>query len=99
MKEIIVEIKNEQGIHVRPATQIANIVQKYKIPLEIQKVEGSEIVDGKNVFGVMTLAVEKGEKLRLRSILQSNDEKELQNEEKLLQELKNLIENDKFFEK
>ena len=33
MKEIIVEIKNEQGLHARPAALIANIAKKYNVKL------------------------------------------------------------------
>ena len=39
MKEIVVEIKNEQGVHARPAGQIVNIAKRYKVTLEIEKIE------------------------------------------------------------
>ena len=102
MKEIIVEIKNDQGVHARPSGQIVNIAKKY----EIEKVfeneqaennkEENEKIDGKNVFGVMMLGAEKGEKLRLRAISENggNPEEEI----KLLEELRQLIEINKFFE-
>ena len=51
MKEIIVEIKNEQGIHARPSGQIVNIAKKYNATLEIEKVlenERAENNKGKN---------------------------------------------------
>ena len=106
MKEIIVEIKNEQGVHARPSGQIVNIAKKYNATLEIEKVleneraennKGkNEKVDGKNVFGVMMLGAEKGEKLKLRAISENggNPEEEI----KLLEELRQLIEINKFFE-
>ena len=106
MKEIIVEIKNEQGIHARPSGQIVNIAKKYNATLEIEKVleneraennKGkNEKIDGKNVFGVMMLGAEKGEKLKLRAISENggNPEEEI----KLLEELRQLIEINKFFE-
>jgi len=106
MKEIIVEIKNEQGIHARPSGQIVNIAKKYNATLEIEKVleneraennKGkNEKVDGKNVFGVMMLGAEKGEKLKLRAI--SENEENPKEEAKLLEELRQLIEINKFFE-
>jgi len=49
-----------------------------------------EEVDAKNVFGIMTLGAEQGEKLTL--IADGEDENEL------LENLKKLIEVDKFFE-
>ena len=106
MKEIIVEIKNEQGVHARPSGQIVNIAKKYNVALEIEKVlenkqtkdnkEENEKIDGKNVFGVMMLGAEKGEKLRLRAIEENGENPE--EEEKLLEELRQLIEVNKFFE-
>ena len=106
MKEIIVEIKNEQGIHARPSGQIVNIAKKYNATLEIEKVleneraennKGkNEKVDGKNVFGVMMLGAGKGEKLRLRAISENGENPE--EEAKLLEELRQLIEINKFFE-
>ena len=106
MKEIIVEIKNEQGIHARPSGQIVNIAKKYNATLEIEKVleneraennKGkNEKVDGKNVFGVMMLGAGKGEKLRLRAISENGGNPE--EEAKLLKELRQLIEINKFFE-
>ena len=106
MKEIIVEIKNEQGIHARPSGQIVNIAKKYNATLEIEKVleneraennKGkNEKIDGKNVFGAMMLGAEKGEKLKLRAILENGENPE--EEAKLLEELRQLIEINKFFE-
>lgn len=106
MKEIIVEIKNEQGIHARPSGQIVNIAKKYNTTLEIEKVleneraennKGkNEKVDGKNVFGVMMLGAEKGEKLKLRAISENGENPK--EEAKLLEELRQLIEINKFFE-
>ena len=106
MKEIIVEIKNEQGIHARPSGQIVNIAKKYNATLEIEKVleneraennKGkNEKVDGKNVFGVMMLGAVKGEKLKLRAISENGENPE--EEAKLLEELRQLIEINKFFE-
>ena len=96
MTEIVVEIKNEQGLHARPAGQIVNIAKKYDLILEIEKIGEIETVDGKNVFGVMSLGAGKGDKLRFRAI--SKNEENIENEKKLLEELKKIIEVDKFFE-
>ena len=97
MKEIIVEIKNEQGVHARPAGQIVSIAKRYNLTLEIEKIGENEVVDGKNVFGVMTLGAAKGEQLKLRAISENGENTE--EESKLLEELRQMIEIDKFFEK
>ena len=96
MTEIIVEIKNEQGLHARPSGQIVNIAKKYNLTLEIEKVGENEIVNAKNVFGVMMLGAAKWEKLKFRAI--SKNEENIEDEKKLLEELKKIIEVDKFFE-
>lgn len=88
MKILEVEIKNEQGVHARPVTLIARLAKKYKSTLKIKRKD--EEVDAKNVFGIMTLGAEQGEKLTL--IADGEDENEL------LENLKKLIEVDKFFE-
>ena len=97
MKEIVVEIKNEQGLHARPSGQIVSIAKKYNLKLEIEKIGENEVVDGKNVFGVMTLGAAKGEQLKLRAVSENGESSD--EESKLLNELRQLIEIDKFFEK
>lgn len=88
MKILEVEIKNEQGVHARPATLIARLAKKYKSTLKIKRKD--EEIDAKNVLGIMTLGAEQGEKFML--IADGEDENEL------LENLKNLIEINKFFE-
>ena len=97
MKEIIVEIKNEQGLHTRPAALIVNIAKKYNVNLEIEKIGENEVIDGKSVIGVMTLGAAEGERLKLRAV--SDDGNNTGEESKLLEELRQLIEINKFFEK
>ena len=97
MKEIIVEVKNEQGLHARPAALIANIAKKYNVKLEIEKIGENEVIDGKNVMGIMILGAAKGEKLKLKAV--SENENSIEEENRLLEELRQLIEIDKLFEK
>ena len=97
MKEIIVEIKNEQGLHARPAALIANIAKKYNVKLEIEKIGENEVIDGKNVMGIMILGAAKGEKLKLKVV--SENENSIEEENRLIEELRQIIEIDKIFEK
>ena len=97
MNEIIVEIKNEQGLHARPAALIVNIAKKYNVKLEIEKIGENEVIDGKNVMGIMILGAAKEEKLKLKAV--SENENSIEEENRLLEELRQLIEIDKFFEK
>ena len=97
MKEIIVEIKNEQGLHARPAALIVNIAKKYNVKLEIEKIGENEVIDGKNVMGIMILGAAKGEKLKLKAV--SENENSIEEENRLLEEFRQLNEIDKCFEK
>ncbi len=58
-----VQIKNELGIHARPATMIVKTATKYRSDLRIIK-DDMEI-NGKSIMGVMTLAAEHNSELEL----------------------------------
>ena len=88
MRELIVELKNEQGLHARPSAEIVKIVRKYNSELRIIKDDIE--VDGSSIMELMTLVAEKGQKLILKA--DGEDEKEL------LDILQKFIEVDKFFE-
>jgi len=60
-KEVV--IINNAGLHTRPAATIVKIAAKYKCEFFIHK-DGMHI-NGKSIIGVMTLAAEKGSKLKL----------------------------------
>lgn len=56
-----IEIKNEQGIHARPAGMISNLAMKFKSDIKLVK-DGYE-VNAKSIMGLLTLAAGKGSKL------------------------------------
>ncbi len=97
MKELIVEIKNEQGLHTRPVKLIVQTVRKYSSKLHVRRIDSTsadtECVSGDDLLGLLSLAVLKGEKLLLAA--NGKDEKD---EEEMLKELFNLIEIKKFGE-
>lgn len=72
MIEKEVQIINNAGLHTRPAATIVKIAAKYDADFFIHK-DGMNI-NGKSIIGVMTLAAEKGSKLRLT--FDGRDEKE-----------------------
>ena len=63
MIERVVTIKNNTGLHTRPAATLVKIASKFKSDFFISK-DGYEI-NGKSIIGVMTLAAEKGSALTL----------------------------------
>ncbi|NOZ62772.1 MAG: HPr family phosphocarrier protein [Calditrichaeota bacterium] len=59
-----VTVKNKEGLHARPATQLVKIASKFKSEVALAK-NGLE-VNGKSIMGVMTLAAALGTELTLQ---------------------------------
>ena len=58
-------IKNKLGIHVRPATQIVNIANKFDSNISIKK-DNME-VNGKSIMGILMLAASQGSMVVIRT--------------------------------
>lgn len=58
-------VKNDRGLHTRPATEFVKLASKYKcdLRLKFRKME----VNGKSLLGILMLAATKGSKLRLEA--------------------------------
>ncbi|WP_234572310.1 HPr family phosphocarrier protein [Rhodohalobacter sp. 614A] len=67
-----VVVKNESGLHARPASVLVKTASRFKSDFFI-KMYGYK-VNGKSILGVMTLAAESGAEMEL--ILEGPDEKE-----------------------
>ena len=78
-----VSVKNESGLHARPASMLVKTASKFKSDFFI-KMYGYK-VNGKSILGVMTLAAESGAEMEL--VLDGPDEKEA------LKEITELFEN------
>jgi len=65
MIEVLIEVKNEHGVHARPATKLAQLAGKYSAQLTVIN-KGME-ADAKSVISVMMLAAVKGTMLTLRA--------------------------------
>ena len=61
--EVVVML--EHGLHLSPAAQIVKTAQAYRSSLIIQK--GDRRIDGKSMLDLMTLAAERGSRLRLEA--------------------------------
>ncbi len=57
-------IKNEQGLHARPAALFVQIANKYESDVMLKK--GKQEVNGKSIMGLLTLAAGKGNTIRLK---------------------------------
>lgn len=58
-----ITIKNESGLHARPAALFVQIANKYDCEINVQK--GKQKVNGKSIMGIMMLAAEKGSKISI----------------------------------
>lgn len=68
----MVEVRNEQGLHARPADMFVRQAKQYDAQIEIIK-EG-ERFDGKSILSLMTLAAVQGTKLLLQATGPDADE-------------------------
>lgn len=58
-------IRNELGLHARPAAEFVRAASKFKCDVQLAR-DDEEWVNGKSVLGILTLAVESGDSLLLR---------------------------------
>lgn len=88
MKEIEVEIKNKAGLHARPSALFVQVASSFDGDVVV--VSDGEEINGKSIMGLMLLAAEKGRKLLIKA--------DGDREETILEELRKLVEDDKFNE-
>lgn len=70
-------IKDEQGIHARPAGLLVNEAKKYTSSIIVKK--GDKKADiKKGVLGLMSLAIKKGEEIEV--VFEGDDEEYARNE-------------------
>ncbi len=72
MIEETLTVRNQKGIHTRPAAVLVKTAAKFSSNFTIIK-DGMEI-NGKSIIGVMSLAAEEGAELTVR--VEGSDEKE-----------------------
>jgi phosphocarrier protein HPr len=64
VSETDVEIKNADGLHMRPAMQFVDIANRFKSKIIVSN--GETKVNGKSIMEISMLAATCGSKLRLR---------------------------------
>ncbi|MCC6740777.1 MAG: HPr family phosphocarrier protein [Planctomycetia bacterium] len=65
MVETTVTIQNAHGLHVRPATKLADLAGKFKSNVTIHK-DGQD-VSARSIIELLTLAAAHGTELRIRA--------------------------------
>jgi len=63
--ESLVKVKNKLGLHVRPATQIAKILQKRKAKVTLTYKRQS--VNARSIMSIMILAAPKNAQLKIEA--------------------------------
>lgn len=65
MKEVKLVIKNETGLHARPAAMVVAEAGKYKSNLTIKK--GDKEVNIKSILGLLSIGASKGDEITLKA--------------------------------
>ena len=65
MKEYKYVITDPEGIHARPAGELIKLLKEFESAITIEKAGKS--ADAKRIFGVMGLAVKKGQEITMRA--------------------------------
>jgi phosphotransferase system HPr (HPr) family protein len=60
-----IAIRNEHGLHARPAAEFVKAAEKFHCSVQLARQDG-EWVNGKSVLGILTLAVEPGQSVMLK---------------------------------
>jgi phosphocarrier protein len=63
--EVELEIKNAEGLHMRPAMQFVEIANRFDSEIKVSN--GDTNVDGKSIMNISMLAATCGTKLRIRA--------------------------------
>ena len=63
--ENTVEIRNEEGLHMRPAMQFVDCANTFESQITVRK--DDQCVDGKSIMQITMLAAIKGTKLTIRA--------------------------------
>ena len=59
------EIKNKLGLHARAAALLVQTVNRFSAQVRISK--DGQVVDGRSIMGVLTLAAAKGSKIQVEA--------------------------------
>lgn len=66
VSEVSVEIKNPNGLHMRPAMQFVDLANRFSAQVKVSN--GQTTVDGKSIMQMSMLAATYGTKLNIQAI-------------------------------
>ena len=88
MIEKKVKVKNKLGIHARPAAMLVRTASRFRS--DIWLIKNGQMVNGKSIMSVMSLAAEPGSEITIRA----EGEDEQQAVEKIVTLFENKVEED-----
>ncbi|PKM52157.1 MAG: HPr family phosphocarrier protein [Firmicutes bacterium HGW-Firmicutes-7] len=75
MKQIVIKLKNEEGIHARPANLFSKTAMKFACDIQVLKNgEASKVYNPKSIISVLSMGAIKGDELTI--IANGADEEE-----------------------
>lgn len=69
-----IEVKNETGLHARPASMFVNLAGTFKSKIELQRLGGEDLYNANSIIMLLSLGLEQGEKAILSA--EGEDEKQ-----------------------
>tara|TARA_B100001013_G_scaffold155300_1_gene92441 strand:+ start:202 stop:489 length:288 start_codon:yes stop_codon:yes gene_type:complete len=60
-----VTVSCSEGLHARPADQFVRLAKRFQSVIEIER--DGEMVDGKSILSILTLAADQGSELTIRA--------------------------------
>ncbi len=85
MVEKTVVVKNETGLHARPAASLVQFVKNFDGTVEL--IKDGKTANAKSIFNVMALGISKGTEITIRI----DGENEQENLDKLVEFIENLV--------
>lgn len=67
MVEKQITVKNETGLHARPATEFVQLAGKFKSRIDLQRVGEEDWYNAKSIIMLMSLGLGQGEQALLRA--------------------------------
>ena len=84
MKTEKITLKNETGLHARPAASLVQFVKNFEGDVEL--IKDGKTANAKSIFNVMALGISKGTEITVRI----SGENEQENLDKLIEFIENL---------
>jgi phosphotransferase system HPr (HPr) family protein len=67
MMQTIIEIKNNEGLHARPASEFSKAAMKYKSDIKVYKNGEEKAYNPKSILSIMSMGAVKGDVLRIEA--------------------------------